>query len=180
MWTSSLIGFVFLAASVSKWWGRDTFRQFATSLRDMRVLPAGLVPPIAVFVVVAESAVWMLLAMPVAITAVTGLVLATGLLAAFAGGIGSVLRRGVRASCRCFGPSATPFAVHHVVRNVALACLAVLGLLAWIRPGEASAGGAVVAIASGLLLGGVITVLDDLVDLFQPVGARRRLPRNGR
>jgi hypothetical protein len=167
--TSGLIGLVFLVSSLSKVRGRDAVRAFVRSVRDMRVLPAALVAPAATLVIVAELAVWLLLAIPVAAAAIAGLLVAIGLLVPFTVAIGSVRWRGLRASCRCFGRPATAFRTQHLVRNAFLLCVAVVGLVAWTTPGEASTGGALVCWCTGLLVGAVVTVLDDVIDLFRPV-----------
>jgi methylamine utilization protein MauE len=171
---SAMVGLTFLVASVSKLVGRGALREFVSSVRDLGVLPARAVPPVAVLVVVAELGAWMLIAVPLAATAVAGLVLAIGVLVAVTAGVGSALRRGAQASCRCFGPSGAPLGLRHVVRNTALVCVAAVGVVAWDRAGHAPAGGVAVAVAAGLLLGGVVTVLDDLIDLFRPVSRGTR------
>jgi len=170
---SGVVGVVFLVSSVSKLAGRQSFRGFVTALADMRVLPAGLVLPVAVLVVTGEFGVWLLLAVPVAALSVTGLVIAIGMLTAFTVGIGSVLKSGLPTSCRCFGPTAAPFGPRHIVRNVLLVCVAAVGSVAWVRSGPASTGGLLVALAAGLLVGGLVTVLDDLIDLFRPAESGR-------
>jgi hypothetical protein len=172
-----MVGVVFLVSSMSKLAGRHSFRSFVAALAEMRVLPAGLVLPVAVLVVAGELSVWLLLAVPVAAVSVAGLAAAIGLLVAFTVGIGSVLKRGLPAACRCFGPTAAPFGSRHIVRNAVLICVAAIGTVTWIRSGPAPIGGLLVALAAGLLIGGLVAVLDDLIDLFRPVssaGPRRR------
>ncbi|WUS05410.1 hypothetical protein OG322_40400 [Streptomyces sp. NBC_01260] len=93
------------------------------------------------------------------------------LLTVFTAGIALLLRRGVRAPCQCFGESAVPIGLRHVVRNVLLAVLAGVGLSTAFAAGPPQVGGAVVATLAGLLLGGLTVSLDDLVELFQPVNS---------
>jgi methylamine utilization protein MauE len=169
---SALMGLMFFVSSASKVAGRGAFGDFVAALGDMRVLPAGLVRPVATSVVAAESGVWMLLAVPVQATAVVGLLLAAGLLIVFAVGVALAVHRGTQAACRCFGYSAARFGVRHVVRNSVLAIVSAVGLVGWTRSGPVSAGGLVVALAAGLLLGGMVAVLDDLIDLFRPASAQ--------
>jgi hypothetical protein len=121
-----------------------------------------------------ETAVVVLLLLP-PVGAAAGFAVAILLLTGFAVSIFLVLRRGVQASCRCFGGSgAAPFRRHHIVRNVALIAVAVAGLVA------ALAGPAFSweALALGAVPGGVVallvTRLDDLVELFAPVPQVRR------
>jgi hypothetical protein len=165
-----LIGVVFLASAWSKRPVGGRFRQFSDSLAAMGLLPARFVVPVAAIVVVLETAVVLLLLL----LAAAGFALATALLIGFAVAIGLVLRRGVQASCRCFGGSgAAPFRRHHIVRNLVLVAVAVAGFVAALAgpalPWAAVALAAVPALVVALL----VTRLDDLVDLFAPVGARR-------
>lgn len=161
-----LIGAVFLASFSGKVAGRGAFDRFAASLRDMQVVPSRSTRSVARYVVAAECAVWVLLAVPERAAAVAGFVLAGGLLAVFAAGIALSLRQGVRAPCRCFGVSAAPLGPRHVVRNLTLTALAVTGAAAVPAAGTVGAGGAAVAASAGLLLGALVTVLDDILDLF--------------
>ncbi|WFB10374.1 hypothetical protein LRS74_27550 [Streptomyces sp. LX-29] len=164
-----LIGTVFLVSSFSKVAGRGAFAAFTTSIRDMGLLPRALVRPAAWAVVIAEFAVWALLAVPAPVPAAVGFVIALGLLVAFAIGITAVVRRGVRAPCRCFGVSATPLGPRHVVRNILLAVASALGAVAVFSTGALQVAGVAVAVPCGLLLGGLTVALDDLFVLFQPV-----------
>lgn len=170
-----LIGVVFLVSAVSKLHGGRQFREFATSLAAMRLLPARLVTPAAAAVAVTEGAVPVLLApLPVPGLAVTGFTVAAVLLAGFAVAIVMVLRQGVPASCRCFGGSgAAPFGRHHVLRNAVLTLIAGLGGVASLGPSAVDL--RVLALAAPLgLLGALVTVrLDDLVDLFSPLPTSR-------
>lgn len=166
------LGLVFVVSFVSKVRSRDSWVAFTGSVRALGVRSARLVRPAAVAVVIAEFAVVVLVAVPVPGAAVVGCVLAAGLLLVFGTAIAATLRRGVRASCRCFGASAAPLGVRHVVRNAVLAVAAVAGVVASARSGSAEAAGVAVAVCAGLLAGGLVTVLDDVVDLFrssQPV-----------
>ncbi|MGW4638167.1 MauE/DoxX family redox-associated membrane protein [Sphaerisporangium sp. NPDC004334] len=163
-----LIGTVFLVSSFSKVKGRDAFDAFVVSVRDMETLPSRLVRPVAFIVVCAEFSVCVTLATPGPWIVITGFAIAVGLLAAFAVGIALAVRGGVRAHCRCFGASVTPLGLRHVVRNVVLLSVAAIGAVTTLSDGAVDGGGAVVALFAGLVLGGMVTVLDDVVELFRP------------
>lgn len=162
-----LIGVVFLASFVSKVVGREAFGAFVESVRGMRVLPLGLAAPAAVVVVVAEAAICLFVVVPAQIVNLAGFVVASSLLLAFAVGIVMSLRQGVRASCRCFGVSTTPLGPRHVVRNAGLTAVSGLGMAAVSAGADpVRLGGMGVALGAGLVLGGLVTVLDDIVELF--------------
>lgn len=176
-----LIGIVFLVSAVSKTAGRKAFPSFVVSLRDMRLLPPRTVTVTAGCVVFAEFASCTLLLMPHRLLPAAGLGLAALLLTVFTAVIAVTVRRGGRTPCRCFGASATPLGPRHLVRNTALAALAVIGALWTVGPGNPpTVSRSVVPAVLGLLLGGMVTVLDDLIALFRPVrhgsGATRRRP----
>ncbi|MEJ3749588.1 MauE/DoxX family redox-associated membrane protein [Actinomycetes bacterium KLBMP 9797] len=164
-----LIGLTFALSAWSKLRGGREFRAFAASLRDMRVLPARLVGPVAGTVAVAEAAVpVLLLPLPAPGLATLGFLLAGALLAAFTVAVVAVLRRGVPASCRCFGgPTAAPFRRHHVVRNLALIAVAAAGVYAAVA--DTPAGAAVaLAVPPAAVAALIVARLDDLVALFTP------------
>ncbi|MEU9826211.1 MauE/DoxX family redox-associated membrane protein [Micromonospora chersina] len=155
-----LLGTVLLAAAVGKVSGRDAYREFTRSVRDMGYRPAG---PLAAAVVAAEfTAVVLLAVIPLA-----GLLSSAALLLAFTLAVATNLRRG-GATCRCFGRTAVPLGRHHVWRNAFLVGCAIAGALAPagpVRPGEA-----VVAVAGGLLTGVLVVMTDELRYLFGTSG----------
>lgn len=166
-----LLGVVFLVSSISKVAGRNAFPGFVTSLRELWPLRVGPARLVAGCVIGAEVAIWVLLAVPGQAATATGCALAAGLLAVFAVGIATAMQRDVRAPCRCFGTSTSLLGPWHIVRNALLAAAAAgaaavsgAGPVGPLRPD-----GVVVAVAGGLLLGGLITVADDLVSLFRPL-----------
>ncbi|MEU9606528.1 MauE/DoxX family redox-associated membrane protein [Streptomyces sp. NPDC048057] len=167
----SFVGTVFLISSLSKVTGAS-HREFRASLRAMRLLPESLVAPVAVCVVVAEVAVVGLLATPSqGRPAVVGFTTAGLLLLVFSGAIVVLLRRGGGTSCRCFGSSSDVLARRHVLRNALLAVAAAVGAFASAeshgRP--LTWPGVVVVLGIGAALGGLVTVLDDVVALFRPL-----------
>ncbi|MEU1673621.1 MauE/DoxX family redox-associated membrane protein [Streptomyces roseifaciens] len=165
-----LIGVVFFASSLGKSAGRKAFDRFVVSVEGMRIMPSRRARSVARAVVTAECAVCVSLAVPVTAATVAGLVTAAGLLTVFTAAIAVSVRRGVRTPCRCFGASASPLGPRHIVRNLALTAAAVTGAAAVAAPGATAPGGTAVAVLGGLLLGGLVAALDDILDLFRPVG----------
>ncbi|WP_157246380.1 MauE/DoxX family redox-associated membrane protein [Nonomuraea typhae] len=161
-----LFGVVFLMSFLSKVAGREAFRAFrafAASVADLAV--ARWAAPV---VIVAEAAVAVLLALPFRSAHLVGLGAAAALLTAFSAGILRSLARGVRAPCRCFGRSRTPLGAWHVVRNCVLTAVAATGAV--VALGSASAvdlGGMAVAAVAGLVLGGLVSRLEAIADLFR-------------
>ncbi|MFJ1805758.1 MULTISPECIES: MauE/DoxX family redox-associated membrane protein [unclassified Streptomyces] len=164
----SLIGTVFLISSVSKARSRESYQDFAHSLAQMRVVPLALEGSATRLVVIAEFAVWALLAVPTAQAGWMGQLLAAGLLAAFTVGILRTVRRRSPVTCPCFGVSSTPLGGRHIVRNALLTGVALSSLLVP-ASGPASAGKALVAALVGLVMGLVTAVLDEIFALFQPI-----------
>jgi hypothetical protein len=65
----------------------------------------------------------------------------------------------------------TPLGPWQIVRNLLLAGAAVLAGAASFGSGKVEPGGVVVAVFAGLVLGGLVAVFDDVVELFR--GATR-------
>jgi len=124
-------------------------------------------------VIAGELAVPALLAIPA--TAPAGFAGAAVLLGAFTGSIVTTLRRGTRASCRCFGASSRPLGPAHAARGACLLAVAAVGG-AGSSAGERGAldpAGVAVALAAAAA-GVVLTVaLDDLVSLLTARPAAR-------
>ncbi len=169
-----LIGTVFLVSAVAKLRSPAAFAAFTRSVRKMKLVPAALVVPVAAAVVAGEVSIVALLAVPADVTALLGFAVATGLLAAFTVAIVLVVRRGTDLTCQCFGASTVPLGPVHVVRNLVLLAVAVAGALAIRSGGELHLGGAGIAVIAGLVGGGLVTVLDDILGLFAPPEAARR------
>lgn len=169
------LGAVFVVSAVSKVSSRAAYGSFVAATG--RLLPARSLPrrPFALAVVAGEFAVAPLLLL----VPTVGLALAAALSLAFAAGILSAVRRGVRAPCRCFGASAAPLRRLHAVRGGALAVVALgalgqlagagavrltaAGLLAGLHP----AGAALAAVGSAALV--LLTIyFDDIAELFKP------------
>ncbi|MEU5866925.1 MULTISPECIES: MauE/DoxX family redox-associated membrane protein [unclassified Nonomuraea] len=157
-----LLVIVFAVALASKVSGREAWRRFATSVTDMTTWRSPAVP----FAVAAgEAAVIVLTAVPLGWAGAAGFTLAAVLLGGFTVATLLVMRRGAAVPCRCFGASETPLGVPHVVRNLVLVSLAVLGLVATAGSGAADVGIAVLAGLLGAALGVLFTRWDDLVSL---------------
>jgi len=151
-----LVAVVFAISAVGKVRTAPVRAAFRTSVSDLAVLPARAAVPIA------EAAVVVLIVMPW--TAVFGCVLALALLAAFTTGVTTVLRRGTRAGCMCFGTTERPHGPRHLVRNSVLTVAALAGALTAGHPTDLP--GALIAIAAGVLAALVLVTLDELLDLF--------------
>ncbi|MEH0828185.1 MULTISPECIES: MauE/DoxX family redox-associated membrane protein [unclassified Micromonospora] len=164
-----LLALVFLAAVVGKLRTREGFGSFVGSVGRFGV-PARWTRPVARVAVTAEAAVVVLLAVPA--TAPAGLLLAAGLLGVLTLALVGALRRGERPACRCFGSGDGPIGARHVVRNLALLLVALLGLLGR-AAGGAPPGAVDTLLAVGLAvpLAAVVVRLDDLVALFAPARA---------
>ncbi|MFF5209760.1 MauE/DoxX family redox-associated membrane protein [Streptosporangium sp. NPDC000396] len=166
-----LIGVVFAVAAVNKLSGRRRFNAFVWSLRRMEVVPEGLVRPAALVSAAAEVVIVLLLAVPANVPGMAGFAVAAGLLTAFTVGIAMSLKRGNKEPCACFGRSETPLGAGHVVRNLLLIAVTLLGLAASAAGGHAELGEAAIGALAGLVLGALVTAFDDIVALFRPTSA---------
>lgn len=173
------VGVVFLISSLSKL-GPSSHREFRASLRAMRLLPDRLTASAAGCVVAGELALVACLAAPSRLLAVAGFAAAGLLLLVFSSAIAVLLRRGGDRPCRCFGSSSAVLAPRHLLRNVLLVAAAATGVFASSAPhGPLVWSGAVGAVCAGAVLGGLVTVLDDIVSLFRP-GAAAMVPARER
>jgi uncharacterized membrane protein YphA (DoxX/SURF4 family) len=163
-----LLGVVFLVSVSTKLRRRRAFMEFADSVRALRLVPGGLVNPVAGIVVAGEVLIIALLATPVPALAELGFAVAAAMLALFTVAIVVNVRRQTNATCRCFGVSNTPLGGVHVVRNVGLFLVALLGGLAVRSTGGSEPDESIVAVVVGLVCGGLITVLDDMRALLRP------------
>ncbi|MFF3868805.1 MauE/DoxX family redox-associated membrane protein [Micromonospora sp. NPDC001898] len=172
-----LLGTVFLVSSLSKVTGRGAFETFAASIRDLGLAPTRTVRPLAGTVVAVEFAVWTLLAVPLPVTGVAGLLVAAALLLVFSAGIAVSLRRGTRTACRCFGASTVALGLPHVVRNAVLAALAAAAAPATLEPTPTHLGGAALAAVAGTVLGLLVAAGDDIAELLHPMSPAPDLRR---
>ena len=170
----ALLCVVFLVAVVSKLSGRRAFAEFKQSVYSMRLVPSFLGTQAAVATVVCEALITVLLAIPTRATGLAGFSLAAALLAVFAVGITFSVRRGNNQPCRCFGRSSTPLGKLHVWRNIFLVFTALIGSITTTLPsGPAELAPTITAAFAGLIAGGIVVSLDDIVYLFfQPQRGR--------
>ncbi|WP_192810177.1 MauE/DoxX family redox-associated membrane protein [Actinomadura rudentiformis] len=179
-----LIGAVFIASVAGKT-GNASFREFT---RATRTLLAALLPrkvsrkaaqPVSVAVLAAEVSVPVMLA-PAA-TVRLGLGVAAVLLLGFGVFIAAALKRGVNASCRCFGTSsAAPLRKHHLFRNALLIAAALAGMAGPRDLGSAHTGGLVLAGGVGLVVAVLVARMDDLIYLVTPwAGSATLTPQEG-
>ncbi|WP_372436905.1 MauE/DoxX family redox-associated membrane protein [Sphaerisporangium krabiense] len=170
---------MFLVSSVGKISGRDAFSAFVDSVTKLEVVASRHARRTAYLVVTAEVAAFLLLALPFTITGVAGFAVSIVLLVAFAVSILVALRRGVRARCRCFGTAQALLGREHAARDLGVAALAALGAVATLADGSLHWGGVAVAVFTGVISGGLITVLDDILGLFRDGTSRSsRTSRN--
>ncbi|MGB2570721.1 MauE/DoxX family redox-associated membrane protein [Micromonospora citrea] len=170
-----LLALVFLAAVVGKLRTRSDFADFVATVGRFGV-PARWTRPVAGTAVAAEAAVVVLLVTPGAAQA--GPALAVVLLAVLTAALVATLRRGERPACRCFGAADTPIGRRHVLRNLALGAVALLGLAVGLGGdgGSPSAAGILLAAGVALPLAAVVVRLDDLVALFASAPSRPTRP----
>ncbi|MEU1399716.1 MauE/DoxX family redox-associated membrane protein [Micromonospora zamorensis] len=96
--------------------------------------------------------------------------LAAALLGGFAAAIAASLRRGVAASCRCFGGSSLAlFGWRHVIRNVTLGLISLSGVYTLLRQPTVDLAALAVMAPLALLVAALAIRLDDVVELFRPM-----------
>lgn len=157
-----MLAVVFAISAVGKLRNRIVRSAFRASLRDMALLPAAVVGPVAVAVPIGEALAVVLLVIPT--TATVGCGLAFALLAAFTTGVAIVLRHGTAASCLCFGTSARPYGGRHLARNVFLGGIALTGSV--LAGSSVETPALVVAILAGSITALVVITFDELLDLL--------------
>lgn len=160
------LALVFSVALVSKLRSRSDYRAFRQSIMDMRLFPRNVASPVAALTVAVEAGIVLLLTFPATVR--LGFALAALLLFAMTSAIAIAIGRGHRSSCRCFGRSMTPLGRIHVVRDVLLLCVALLGgLSSLLQPvARSHPGGVAVAAGVGLVLTILVAASDDLIAVF--------------
>ncbi|WP_327287687.1 MauE/DoxX family redox-associated membrane protein [Streptomyces sp. NBC_01198] len=165
---------VFTVAVVSKVRSAESFGGFVRSVRGFAALSPSQGRVVARAVIGAEAVVIVLLLLTGPRVTV-GFALAGSVLAVFSLAIGASLRRGARVPCRCFGASTSSSGALGLVRNGFLIAVAVTGAVGT-HHGLPPASGAVAAAGTGLVLGVVVTVLDDIAESLRdsfPVAVRK-------
>ncbi|HUC57481.1 MAG TPA: MauE/DoxX family redox-associated membrane protein [Streptosporangiaceae bacterium] len=171
---------VFAASAFAKLRGRTAYLDFRSGLSATTLLPPRALPRVAAVLAAAEVLVAVALACAAALT-VAGLAVASALAgsalslafvltAVLAAGVAAVIRRGVTATCACFGArGARPLSAAHLARNVSLLVVVFAGLMcAPFAAGRPPAAGAALALAGGLVLSLVFIRWDDLAYLVAP------------
>jgi hypothetical protein len=159
---------VFAISAIGKLRTAAVRTAFRRSLADMAVLPVRAVGPVAAGVPIIEAVGAVLLVVPP--TAPAGCVLVLGLLAAFTTGIVTVLRRGTRAGCLCFGTTERPYGPRHLIRNSLLTAAALTGAVLSGHPTGPPM--TLIAIAAGGVAALVLVTFDELLDLFSTTAQR--------
>jgi hypothetical protein len=160
-----LLGVVFAVSLAGKLRGTGDFVEATRRLVPVRF--ARWDRPLSAAVAAVELAVIALLVFRPTVS----FLLALGLLTAFTVALAAALRRGENAPCHCFGSGGTPLGRRHLVRNAVLLSIATLGLAfpTTSPPPAESLPAATIAIAAAM----IVIRFDDLVDLYQPLGANR-------
>jgi hypothetical protein len=193
---------VYGASAGAKLRSRRAFLSFRAGLGETALMPGRRLSLTAVALAAGEAAVAGLAiaavgtatllpgSAAISVAALAGATLLTSVLAA---GVATVMRRGTRARCACFGSgSGRPLGGVHLIRNVSLLAVIVAGLTGGLgglggglghgRPGLA---GAAVAVVAGCVAGLLLARFDDLIALFTPIApastsaARTATPASG-
>ncbi|MFI7002032.1 MauE/DoxX family redox-associated membrane protein [Nocardia sp. NPDC050175] len=127
----------------------------------------------AAMIIATEWVIVALLAIPNPITTVAGFGLAAIALAAFTTAIAAAIGRGTTTPCRCFGTSTHSVSRIQLARNIVLLSVTTTGLtttlLAIALHADSAAtpvAGLWIAAGIGALIDAVLTVFEDLADLF--------------
>lgn len=163
-----MLAVVFLVSAVGKVRSRGAATAFAASLRDMRLMPDRVTGVVAGAVITVEFALVALMAVG---WLVAGFAVAAGLLSGMTAAIVAVVRRGLRASCNCFGVASAPLGYRHVVRNALPLSAALAGLAVLVVKPDAAdlpihPAAIALCAAAGTLAALLIVRWDDLADLF--------------
>jgi hypothetical protein len=124
------IGLTFAFSAAGKLRDITAFRQ---AIADLELFAEGWSKTIAICLLVAESAVAVMVAVG-GPALVPGFLLAAGLLVVFSVALVLALRRGVRVACNCFGPAERSLSPYDVVRNLLLIGCSLVGVWALSTP----------------------------------------------
>lgn len=177
---------IFTASAFGKLRTRTAFRAYAAGIRPIvlvigRRLPAPMKRAVPMALAAAEAAAacalagaaCLLIAGPASgyVVAEAALGAAVALAALLTCGVAVTIRRGIPASCRCFGAGAArPLSMAHVVRNTILLVVLAAGIagdaLAGGRHGRLAPAEAALAVLSGLTGTLLLASWDDLASLL--------------
>ncbi|HUR03580.1 MAG TPA: MauE/DoxX family redox-associated membrane protein [Nonomuraea sp.] len=157
---------MFTLALASKISSRRAWDEFVESIRAMAVVGDPKAPAAAVATTAGEGAVIVLAAVPLRWAGSAAFVIAAGLLGCLTIAVAMVVRRGNSVTCRCFGATQTPLGVSHVVRNVLLVVIALLGLAGSLVTGSFDPILSAIFGVFGAVLGLLVARWDDLVSVL--------------
>lgn len=159
-----LIGVVFAVSALSKLRTRAAYRAFAVWLADLPIVTARGRAAAAPILVSTEVTIVTLVALPWLPQA--GLLLAVAVLAAFAMGTVAVIRRGAREPCQCFGASAAPLGIRHVLRDIVLCVVAGAGAAGAAGHLPARPAGIALSLLAGAVCAALVVFLDDIAAIL--------------
>lgn len=144
--------------------------EFTHAVTTFAILPAWASKPAAYLLLTAEFATALLVIAGGPLLN-AGLVMATALLLVFSFALLSVLRRNMRISCNCFGPSHIPVSRYDVWRNAGLIVICLAGLAATSLANNPQrsldfAGWSIAALAASVTLL-LLVRLGDIAQLFR-------------
>jgi hypothetical protein len=169
------IGGVLVIAAVGK---LRNIRSFVLTVRSFRIVSRRWERLLAWTVVLAEIVTALLLA--IHDWSAVGLCLAVLLMGAFTVAMLTVLARGERVACGCFGSSTVLIGKMHIVRNSFIILVAIVGIVASVTSDDTPVGASVFGIASAFAAFGVVllVLLDQLLAI--PVPRKTSVPAAGR
>lgn len=153
-------------------------RSFVLTVRSFRIVSRRWERLLAWTVVLAEIVTALLLAIPA--WSAVGLCLAVLLMGAFTVAMLTVLARGERVACGCFGSSTVLIGKMHIVRNSLIILVAIVGIVTSVTSDDTPVGAWEFGIASAFAIFGVIllVLLDQLLAI--PVSRKTSVPAAGR
>lgn len=160
--TVLVVVFAWSSASKLTEAGFGALRSMLTQLRLSRVAT-----PVGVTIVGAEISVVVLLLYPP--TVVIGATMATVVMAILAGGVASVLRRGLAVHCACFGRSTVILNPWHLARNIVLLMVSMAVLMATWTTASVNVGltDFAVAVVIGAVLALILVRIEDVAYLVR-------------
>ncbi|GAA1960133.1 MauE/DoxX family redox-associated membrane protein [Catenulispora subtropica] len=142
---------------------------FASAIAGFQLMPDRFTRFAAYGVLAVELTTAALLAFPA--TVLPGFLLAAGLLVVLTAAVTQAVYRGLNVPCPCFGVSAAPVGIRHIVRDVLLVAVAGFGVLGTLAASDAvrahaEAGGVIVAFCAGAVVVLLVRFTDELASAF--------------